>query len=84
MPESLTSPIRRNHPSPLVAPMRVEEGEPGRATSAFTLDPAEPLLAGHYPGFRSSLAPYPASSAANATVLVRGKSNVTTWSLGHP
>lgn len=45
------SPIRRDHPSPLVAPVLVELGSAGRATSTFTLDAAEPLLAGHYPGF---------------------------------
>jgi 3-hydroxyacyl-[acyl-carrier-protein] dehydratase len=43
--------VRREVASPLVAPVPVESPEPGRATSRFPLDPAEPLLAGHYPGF---------------------------------
>ena len=43
--------VRREVASPLVAPVPVEPAGPGRATSRFTLDPAEPLLAGHYPGF---------------------------------
>ena len=45
------TPVRREVASPLVAPVPVERAGPGRATSRFTLDPAEPLLAGHYPGF---------------------------------
>jgi 3-hydroxyacyl-[acyl-carrier-protein] dehydratase len=49
--EPLAGPVRRDLASPLVAPVRVDSPEAGRATSAFTLDPAEPLLAGHYPGF---------------------------------
>ena len=51
MSDSLASPVRRETASPLVAPVPVERLGPGRATSRFTLDPAEPLLAGHYPGF---------------------------------
>jgi 3-hydroxyacyl-[acyl-carrier-protein] dehydratase len=47
----LAGPVRRDLASPLVAPVRVDSPEAGRASSAFTLDPAEPLLAGHYPGF---------------------------------
>ena len=49
--DPLTRPVRRAVASPLVAPIPVETSAPGRATSRFTLDPAEPLLAGHYPGF---------------------------------
>jgi 3-hydroxyacyl-[acyl-carrier-protein] dehydratase len=49
--DPLTSPVRREIPSPLVAPIPVQSPAAGRATSRFTLDPAEPLLAGHYPGF---------------------------------
>lgn len=37
--------------SPLAGPVRVERRAADRAVSAFTLDPGEPLLAGHYPGF---------------------------------
>lgn len=51
MSDPLTGPVRRELASLLVAPVRVDSPEAGRATSAFTLDPAEPLLAGHYPGF---------------------------------
>ena len=51
MSDPLAGPVRRDLASPLVAPVRVDSPEAGRATSAFTLDPAEPLLAGHYPGF---------------------------------
>ena len=43
--------VRREVASPLVAPVTAEATGPGRATSRFPLDPAEPLLAGHYPGF---------------------------------
>lgn len=43
--------VRREVASPLVAPVTAETTGPGRATSRFPLDPAEPLLAGHYPGF---------------------------------
>jgi 3-hydroxyacyl-[acyl-carrier-protein] dehydratase len=38
-------------PTPLVAPVRVERRGELAAGSTFTLDPGEPLLAGHYPGF---------------------------------
>ena len=38
------SAVRREVASPLVAPVPVEPAGPGRATSRFTLDPAEPLL----------------------------------------
>ncbi|MFL6130925.1 MAG: 3-hydroxyacyl-ACP dehydratase FabZ family protein [Mycobacteriales bacterium] len=51
MSDPLTRPVRREVASPLVAPVQVESPEAGRASSRFTLDPAEPLLAGHYPGF---------------------------------
>lgn len=39
------------YPTPLRAPVRVERRGSGQARSTFALDPAEPLLAGHYPGF---------------------------------
>lgn len=43
--------VRREIASPLVAPVIAERDGPGRAVSRFPLDPGEPLLAGHYPGF---------------------------------
>jgi 3-hydroxyacyl-[acyl-carrier-protein] dehydratase len=44
-------PVRRDVASPLLAPVRAAGAGPGRAASRFPVDPAEPLLAGHYPGF---------------------------------
>lgn len=38
-------------PTPIAAPVRVDRRGDAAAGSEFTLDPAEPLLAGHYPGF---------------------------------
>lgn len=43
--------VRREVASPLVAPVIAEATGPGQAVSRFPLDPSEPLLAGHYPGF---------------------------------
>ena len=51
MSDPLTSPVRREIASPLVAPVIAERDGPKRAVSRFPLDPGEPLLAGHYPGF---------------------------------
>jgi 3-hydroxyacyl-[acyl-carrier-protein] dehydratase len=46
----VTSPVW-TRATPLAAPVVVECQDAGRADSVFWLDPAEPLLAGHYPGF---------------------------------
>lgn len=43
--------IHQPHASPLVGALQVRERGDGRLLASMTVDPAEPVLAGHFPGF---------------------------------
>lgn len=51
MTDPVDNPVRRDQPTPLTTPVRIEDSTLDRAVSTFPLDSAELLLTGHYPGF---------------------------------